>query len=320
MSIIPAPVAEEVRGADEVRGGARWLLIGFAGLTGLAVNQLVFLAGDTDCFWPWTIATGATDGFLAAAYAAGFVLSVASLRQTSWARVRVGVATVGVFTVLTLIATLVHAHRLHLSDPDPMARIAAWFWVVVYLVVPIACWWVFSARSGRRARPERRLPRWLVVVLAGQGAVLLGAGGLLFRDGLTVHEGTVPGTAWWPWPLTPLSAMVIGAWLVAFGVATVLVIREGDLGRLAVPAATYAVFGALELVSLAAHADDVTGSAAGVLGYVAVLVTIALTGGYGWRAARRAAQPAERRPVVAGSASAVPSSSGGGASTTRLFA
>src|SRR3954470_9135823 len=124
--------------SDEIRPGTRYLLVAFAVLTALATNQLLVLGEHTERYWPWTIQSRPTVGFLGAAYAAGFLLSVLSLRRRQWRQVRVAVATVTAFAVLTLIATIVHAHRLHLSDADPMARTAAWFWVAVYLVVPLA--------------------------------------------------------------------------------------------------------------------------------------------------------------------------------------
>lgn len=320
-------ISERIRevedaGQTDVHRPTRALLAAFALLTGLAVHQLVVHGDATDRSWPWTVMTGATVGFLAAAYGAGLVLSLAALRQRSWRRVRVAVATVSVFTVLTLVATVVHAHRLHLADADPLARAAGWVWVVIYLVVPVASFFVLGGQAGPRNRAVagcRPLPRWLARALTAQGLVLGAAGAVLFAGGLTVHEGAVPASAFWPWPLSPLSAMVIGAWLLALAVGTALGIREGDLGRLRVPAITYTAFGACQLLSLAVHTDDLGGNAVALGAYVAVLAGVTATGAYGWRAARRVGRPrrqlaADFRP--AGSAS-VPSSSAGD-STARL--
>jgi hypothetical protein len=75
--------------ADEIRAGTRWLLVAFAVLTLLAVNQLFVLADVADRFWAWTIHTEMTAAFIGAAYAAGFVLSVLALRQDRWSRIRI---------------------------------------------------------------------------------------------------------------------------------------------------------------------------------------------------------------------------------------
>ena len=75
------------------------------------------------------------------------------------------------------------------------------------------------------------------------------AGGALFLGGATEHHHLPPGAmSFWPWTLTPLSAQVIGAWLLALAVAAALVIWERDLARLLVPAATYTAFGVFQLL------------------------------------------------------------------------
>src|SRR3954468_20693451 len=74
----PAPLG---RDTARLRPGTRSLFGAFAALTALATNQLLLLGGHTDRFWPWTIQNRATVGFLGAAYAAGLLLSVLSLRQ-----------------------------------------------------------------------------------------------------------------------------------------------------------------------------------------------------------------------------------------------
>jgi hypothetical protein len=264
-----------------VRTGTRRLLTAFAVLTALATHQLLVLGGHTDEYWPWTVQSRATVGFLAAAYGSGFLLSVLSLRQRSWTSVRVAVATVTVFTFLTLIATIVHAHRLHLHDADPLARGAAWFWLVVYVAVPLVGVLVIGRQEEARPRRGvvlRPLPAGLRLALAGQGLVLLAAGAILFLGGLTWHHGTST-IGIWPWRLTPLSAEVIGAWLVAFGVGAGLVLAERDLARLRVPAIAYTAFGAFQLVALL-----VTGSqmSAARWGCALVYAVVLLTGAYGW--------------------------------------
>ena len=84
--------------------------------------------------------------------------------------------------MLTLVPTLVHLHKFHLMAGGPLARFAAWLWLVVYLVIPVACL-VVVGRQWRRSDAEtvrRPMPRWLMVLLAAQGAVLLAAGAVLF--------------------------------------------------------------------------------------------------------------------------------------------
>ena len=103
------------RQADRRRaGGTRRVFVAFAVLTPLATNQLLVVATFTDRFFAWTITVRPTSAFLGAAYAAGFVLAILALRQNRWRDVRVALVTVTVFTVLTLIPTLIHLHIFHL--------------------------------------------------------------------------------------------------------------------------------------------------------------------------------------------------------------
>jgi hypothetical protein len=289
--------------ADDVRAGTRWLLVAFAALTLLALNQLFVLSDVADRFWAWTIQTEMTAAFIGAAYAAGFVLSVLALRQDRWSRIRVPLITVTVFTVLTAVATLVHAHRLNLRSGGPVAEAAAWTWLGVYLVIPIACTVVVARQeAGWRLRAGRRsshpMPGWLAGVLAAEGAVLLTAGILLFLGGIAVHHHEAAMTMFWPWPITPLSGMVIGSWLIAFAVAAGLALQESDLGTLLVSAVTYTAFGVLELVALIWYWPQVYATSPWLWGYLALLVAVGCTGGYGWWAARRTVRTTAGRALA----------------------
>jgi hypothetical protein len=282
---------ETQQAPDDVRTGTRRLLVAFAVLTALAVNQLFVLADVTDRYWVWAIHTELTAAFLGAAYAAGLVLSLLSLRERSWERIRIPVITVGVFTVLTAAATLIHNHKLLLTSGGTVARLSAWVWLAIYLVVPVVCVLVVVRQErGRRRRGPARLPMpdWLTVALAAEGAVLLTAGAMLFAGGLTVHHHVMPMTGFWPWDVMPLSAQVIGAWLLALALAAALTIGDGDLSRLAIPSVTYTVFGALQLVVVFWYRPFVDAGDPWLWGYVVLLVAVTATGGYGWRAAVRA--------------------------------
>jgi hypothetical protein len=185
-------------------------------------------------------------------------------------------------------------HRLHLVTGGSVARAAAWIWLAVYLVIPLACLLAVLKQEPRRGRAEavlRPMPGWLTGVLAAEGAVLFVAGAVLFAGGLTVHHHPKSVTGFWPWALMPLSSQVIGAWLIAFGVAAALVIRERDLSRLLVSSATYTAFGVFEFVAVLWYWPQVSRHDPWLWIYLTLLAAIVMTGGYGWRAAGR--QPSD---------------------------
>jgi hypothetical protein len=140
-------------GQVDVLSSTRMIFVSFAVLTFLAASTLMLLTGHTDRYFAWTITAEPTAAFYGAAYAAGFVLSVLGLREERWDRVRVALVTVATFTVLTLIPTLLHLHLFHLMAADSGARFAAWFWLAVYLAVPVAC---LLANRARRAASRSR--------------------------------------------------------------------------------------------------------------------------------------------------------------------
>lgn len=276
--------------SDTVLPVTRLVFGTFTTLTLLAATTLVLLAGRTERYFAWTITAEPTAAFYGAAYAAGHVLSVLALRERRWSRVRVALGTVNLFSVLTLVATLIHLHLLHWASPDPTARFAAWFWLGVYIVIPAAG--MYAAARQRALRPpvgvvRRPVPRWLAALLAGQGLLLLAVGSVLYLKGAVVHHFPASAVAFWPWSVGPLGAQIVGAWLIALGVATGLVLRERDLDRLRVPAATYGAFGAFQLLVAVGYRDQVRPDDHWAWAYVAVLVVVTLTGAYGcWRARR----------------------------------
>jgi hypothetical protein len=287
-------VSEDQRSAGEIRAGTRWLLVAFAVLTLLAVIQLLVLSDVADRLWAWTIRTELTAAFVGAAYAAGFVLSVVSLRQGDWGQIRVPVLTVTAFTWLTAVATVIHLHRLHIVDGESFQRAVAWIWVAVYLVIPLACLAVVVRQErhrNRRGPALRPMPEWLTAVLATEGAVLGAAGVVLYASGSTVHHHEPRVAAgFWPWELMPLSSQVIGAWLIALGLAAALAISQGDLSRLLVSAVTYCAFGVFQFVAVFWYWPQLRRDDVWLWGYLLLLAAIVLTGAYGWWAARDASR------------------------------
>lgn len=268
----------------EVSRGTKVLLGVFVVLTALATNQLYVLSAHTDAYFAWTIRPPLTAAFLGAGYAAGLVLVGLGLRAEAWAQARVAVVTVAVFATLTLAATLLHLDKFHFGSGGAIARFAAWFWLAVYVLVPVAL--IALAIRQQRAPgtdPERRdpVPAWLAGAFGLQGLVMLGVGAVLF---------VAPATAGalWPWTLTPLTARAVAAWLVAFGVAAVLMLRERDLARVAAGAVAYTVFGVLELLALLRFRDEPDWGSAAAIGYLVLAVSVVPVGVAGWLAAARA--------------------------------
>jgi hypothetical protein len=174
---------------------------------------------------------------------------------------------------------------MHFDDDfgglDLMAKVAAWFWLTVYVVVPIAMLVLIVVQErahGDDPPPRHPVPVVLRIALAVQAAVLLVVGALIYL------EPTSPGSVW-PWVMTPFTGRVVAAWLLAFGLATALAAVGGDLRRLRTSAIAYTVFGVLVLVAVARFPDTLDWGAPAAWLFVGMAVAVALTGAAGWRLA-----------------------------------
>jgi hypothetical protein len=291
---VPAPRRTPGTGRDGTPLGlaARVLLVAFGVLTALAVLALLVGAGRTAEAFAWTIQPPLAAAFLGAAYGSGCVLVWLTLRAGTWEQARWPLATILVFVVLTLVATLLHLDRMHLPGDTALATAAGWFWMVVYVGLPPAMGAVL-VRDGRRARrrdatagaeasgPARRSgqPRAFTGSLLVQAAVL-GTSGLLLLP------GSGPVVDGWPWALSPFLAQVTAAWLLAFALAAVLAARV-EVAQLGPAAAGYAAFGGLELLALSLHAGDLRGGWTAVA-YAAVAAWVLATGCWASALAARA--------------------------------
>jgi hypothetical protein len=260
----------------------RAMLMVFCALTALAVGALFVLSDNTAETFAWTIQPPITAAFLGAGYAAGFVLVALSLRDPVWAHNRVPVLTIFVFVALTLVSTLVHIDKMHFDDDfgglSFLAKAAAWFWLAVYVFVPVAMLIALFRQErapGDDPAPEHPVPRLLRVALGLESAVLLVVGLMMFVDPTTAPRV-------WPWELTPFTGRVIAAWLIAFGLATALAAVAGDLERLRTAAIAYATFGALVLVTVARFTGSFDWDDPPTWTFLVVTAAMTVTGAVGW--------------------------------------
>lgn len=196
-----------------------------------AALQLLVGASVTDVFFAWTIAVPATAAFIGLFYLASVVMGTLALRQPLWAPARAALVPVVVFVTLVLVTTLLHLGTFHLYAGGPIARVAAWVWLVVYIATPLgyvfAFWW--QARAGGVDPPRTApLPVATRAVLGVVGVLL----GLLGATAMVVPSAVA---AIWPWALTPLTGRMVGATLLGLALLAASVVRTDDrvTGRIA---------------------------------------------------------------------------------------
>ncbi len=208
-----------------------WLGAASTAVAAGATVQLLVLTTRTADFFSWTIAVPASAAFLGMFYLASTVMGVLALRQPAWAPARAAVLPMVMFSGAALIVTLLHLETFHLTTGGFIARVAAWIWLGVYVVTPSAYVFAFW-RQGRTpgGDPARTapLPRWAWRTLAALGTTLAVAGLAL----LVAPPVVAP---LWPWPLTALTARMIGATLLGMAFLAAAVVRVDDrpTGRIA---------------------------------------------------------------------------------------
>ena len=262
--------------------GMRRLLYVAAVLVLLAGFQLFVFTGNTASYFAWTIRNPLGAAFLGAGYWASVAFEALAARQRIWANARIAVPTVLVFTVLTLVATLLHLGLFHLGGRFATGtRLVTWAWIGIYVVVPLLMVIILAVQlrtPGGDPSRSTPLPGWVCGLLAVQAVVLLGLGMALFA---------APGqAAWWPWKLTPLLAQATGAWLIGFGVAAAHELAERDARRLLPASLSSVLLAVLQFIVLARYPERFEwSSAAGVI-YLAFLVMMLVTGGVALARAR----------------------------------
>ena len=192
--------------------GMKWLLY-IASVLVLLIGLTLFLfPGRTDTLFSWTVNRPLTAAFLGAAYLAAFVLEFLSARESLWARARVAVPAVLLFTILTLVATLLHIGKFHFGPAFSLfTQAGTWVWLLVYAIVPVtmSVLLVLQPRVPGIDPPRHApMPGWIRLAFSFQAAVMLLLGITLF----IVPKQTAD--VFWPWLLSPLTgrAMGPGSW------------------------------------------------------------------------------------------------------------
>jgi len=261
-----------------VTGPMRWLLSAAAILVFLAGVQLFLLAERTADYFAWTVAPPFTATFLGAAYWAAVPVEVIAARQVVWARARVAIPGIWLFTTLTLVVTLVHFDRFHFSRPELAPRAAAWLWMGIYTVVPVALGVLALLQRrvpGRDPPRTQPLPRWLRLAFGGVGSGMMAVGVVLFATPQVI----IPI---WPWLLTPLTARATGAWFVGIGFMAVHAVQENDFSRIRPLGGGATFLAGLQLTALARYPEALDWANLGGWLYLAFLIGLLPIGLYAW--------------------------------------
>jgi hypothetical protein len=223
-------------------------------------------------YWAWTIAAEPSAASFGAGYlGAGVALTLGALTR-EWRRARVVVVLVFSLTSLALVVTMLNFEPFAIGEGG-LTEAVAWTWLVVYIALPPLALAVFllQERAGGSGEYDvaAAMRRSTQLLLGGVAAIVGVIGLALLVDRSWLAER-------WPWPLTPLTARFIGAWLVTYAAGFLwCVLRERDWRRTRIAVPPAATTSALLLVSAIWLRDRFDDGAATAL-YVALFSAVLL--------------------------------------------
>jgi len=237
--------------------------------------QLFVLTTRTAEVFAWTIAAGSTATIMGGVYWTACVLSFPSWRRRAWVRARVGIPAVVVFLWATLLSTLIHLDKLHLSASGS-ARLAAWAWLLVYVLDPLLMTWAWVKQQrvkGLDAPPAGDLSLAYRLLLLGSG-LSFGLLGLVMLG----SPATVMAAA--PLPLTPFTSRAIGSWVLGMGTVFATMAWENDMDRILPAAVASLVLVPLLLTGLMRYWEQFRWGAASAV-YIGLITLVGLIGALG---------------------------------------
>ncbi len=263
------------------------LAAGVVFVTGAGV-LLYSLSEQTDRFFAWSIADPLSAAAIGAFYLTATVVAGLSLIQREWARARVGVPGILVFVWLMLGASLAHRDLFLVQDAPTPVLLAGVLWMVIYLLDPPLATFAYLRQLRAPGSDRGRtmpMPGWFAGGLLGAAVPVLALGVGLFCWPTSAGES-------WSWPLTPLVAQALGAWLVGLGLVLVSAAHERDWVRVFPASAGLVALSLLQLAALLRFDRPPESVIAWV--WVLLLVALGVTGALA-AAARLSAGRAGRR-------------------------
>ncbi len=249
----------------------------------IAGVQLFILSGQTDTYFAWTFAAPLPAAFLGAGYWAAMPHAFMGARAKGWEYVRSSMPAALTATTLLTITTFLHFERFHFDSPLFITRFVTWVWVAVYILVPpilLIAWIIQSRLPGAHIKGQNPLPIWMRA-----GFALLAVFTLACGIGLFLVPDTM--STIWLWPVMPLAARAVSAWMCAFGVACAALVFENDIKYGAGTSSSLFAFCLLQIVVVARYALAIDWGRPLTVAYILFLMLGAIVSGMNLLVGRR---------------------------------
>ncbi len=236
----------------------------------LAFLILFFFPEESGERFAYKITPSVMAAYVGAGYLGGAYLFAHVLFGKCWHRVALGFPPVTAFTISMLLVTFLHWNRYSIDD------LPFQLWLGLYLVTPVLvpALWLYNRGTDPRL-PE---PGDVEVAHAFRIAVRLFG---LAMAAIVVAGFIRPGAliAFWPWPLSDLTARLLSGWGALLAVANIYISFESRWSAWRVGVESIALWHALFLVAAFMNPQDFDGGRLAnwyVISVIAVLVLMAI--------------------------------------------
>ncbi|HKY54202.1 MAG TPA: hypothetical protein VJM08_07855 [Anaerolineales bacterium] len=251
------------------------VLLGAGALAVVAGPILYLFPNDTETYFAWTIQHPLTPVYMGASYFAG-IGNLLAIRVNKSSLARVQVPAIIVFSLLMLVATLLHIPIFNWSHP------IAWAWLAVYVISPIAAVIVFLQIERGYKAPEfesNKLP-------AVFSPVMLTFAFIDGMIGLALFFFPEQAAPLWAWSLTPLTARVIGGWWLSGAVLQFMLARQKTLHTARVGLFATILVTALLLIGALLHFEEFNGPQISIWLYLLLTLLLGGFSVYSWIGSR----------------------------------
>jgi hypothetical protein len=195
----------------------------------------------------WEINPYIMDIYMGAGYLGGAFLFLITLIGNRWHRVSAGFPAVTGFTIMMLLATILHWSRFDIN------HFPFQLWLILYVVTPVLVpwlWWRNRVTDPKVPEPgDVVMPSFvrIGVRLVGLALLLVSIISFIWQD-LLIQI--------WPWTLTPLTARVLMGWGVLLGVGNITISTDPRWSSWRVAVGSIFIWHFLYLIGSFIHAGD----------------------------------------------------------------
>ena len=258
------PPTSATKSDNSLHPFTRYSFLPLALVTAVFGPLLVFLPGSNDDYWAWPIRPDMSAVWVGAGYTFGAVAISTMLLRGRWNESIVPVMATWPFSIVMLLATIVHNDRFFTDTPN------YYVWLAIYLYLPIALPLMFLLNYRRDPGPspsEVFLSGWIRCLLTVIGLAIA-----LYSLLLVASTKTAMGA--WPWQLSPLMAKVVGGWLLFIATGAILTVLEARYVAYRTYFPIVGFWFALLLFATIVNRDDLNHSLSEPLFFVALVLAV----------------------------------------------